>query len=511
MVDKNSILIRYFRDGESMSSISRELQLSRSTVFKYVQAHKKLIASSSVKDHLSVGLSTKPSYTSKNRVRRRFTTVMQDIIDDCLADNTKKRGQGLHKQLMKNIDIHEYLISKGHQISYSTVCDYIQTVVNKSKEAFIKQVYTAGSSCEFDWGFVKLSINGKIQSFQMAVFTCCYSNYRWAKLFYRQDTLAFMQSHIDFFSHTGGVHRELIYDNMRVAVARFTGPTEERATAGLLELSNYYKFGFRFCNIAKGNEKGHVERSVEYIRRKAFCKAPDFNSIDAANAVLAQKCTELNGKGQRLKNSQTAQALFTQEKSHLYPAVVPYRCFTEQYAKVDTYATITIYGNRYSVPDTLVGKLLKVRVFAEYIHGYMADQQVCNHPRSYGAYVWTLNIVHYLRTLTVKPGALKGSLAFDSLDAKVKQLYYAHFSESSKDFIQLLQYCKTHNICFSKVEDAITTLQKISPIQISKDKILTIMAKQAEQPQKKGKPSKANQEIELHALANLKQLTELLN
>ena len=37
------------------------------------------------------------------------------------------------------------------------------------------------------------------------------------------------------------------------------------------------------------------------------------------------------------------------------------------------------------------------------------------------------------------------------------------------------------------------------------------MAKQAEEPQKKGKPSKANQEIELHALANLKQLTELLN
>lgn len=156
-----------------------------------------------------------------------------------------------------------------------------------------------------------------------------------------------MQSHIDFFSHIGGVHREQIYDNMRVAVTRFTGPTKKRA----MELSNYYKFGFRFCNIAKGNEKGHVERSVEYIRRKSFCKAPDFDSIDAANAVLSQKCSVLNGKGQRLKNNQTAQALFTQEKSHLYPAVVAYTCFTEQYAKVDTYATITVYGNRYSVPN----------------------------------------------------------------------------------------------------------------------------------------------------------------
>lgn len=48
------------------------------------------------------------------------------------------------------------------------------------------------------------------------------------------------------------------------------------------------------------------------------------------------------------------------------------------------------------------------------------------------------------KTLPENPAVKPGALAFDSLDAKVKQFYYAHFSESSKDFIQLLQYCKTH-------------------------------------------------------------------
>ena len=403
MVDKNSILIRYFRDGESMSSISRELQISRSTVFKYVCAHKKIIASSGLEASLSLGLSTKPSYNSKGRSKVRLTTEVRNIISACLAENKQKRGQGLHKQLMKGVDIHEYIVSQGYSISYSTVIHYLQRLKKSGKEAFIKQIYTAGSSCEFDWGTVKLLINGKLQVLQMAVFTCCYSNYRWAKLFYRQDTLAFMQSHVDFFSHTGGTHRELIYDNMRVAVARFVGKNEKEPTRALLELSNYYTFGFRFCNTGKGNEKGHVERSVEYIRRKAFCKAIDFTSIAAANAALLKKCIGLNGKGQRLKNHQTAQELFIQEKLHLYPAPEPYHCFTEQHAKVDKYATISVCGNRYSVPDTLVGKLLTVRVFAESIQGYHHKEQVSTHRRSYGANVWTISITHYLRTgLTTK-------------------------------------------------------------------------------------------------------------
>ena len=36
MVDKNSILIMYYRDGENKSSISRQLKISRKTVRKYI-------------------------------------------------------------------------------------------------------------------------------------------------------------------------------------------------------------------------------------------------------------------------------------------------------------------------------------------------------------------------------------------------------------------------------------------------------------------------------------------
>jgi len=120
-------------------------------------------------------------------------------------------------------------------------------------------------------------------------------------LFARQDSQSFQQSHVIFFEHLGGVPHQLVYDNMRVAVKRFVGVNEKEPTDALLGMSMYYQFGFRFCNVGKGNEKGHVERSVEYIRRKAFAIRDEFEEVALANEYLFNVVEKLNGKVQRGK------------------------------------------------------------------------------------------------------------------------------------------------------------------------------------------------------------------
>ena len=126
------------------------------------------------------------------------------------------------------------------------------------QEAFIRQGYAEGSTCEFDWAEVKLNLDGKYRRYYLAVFTSAFSNYRYALLFERQDSLAFKEAHICFFEHVGGVYQQMVYDNMRVAIARFVGKNEKIPTEGLLQLSRWYRYQWRFCNTAKGNEKGHV-------------------------------------------------------------------------------------------------------------------------------------------------------------------------------------------------------------------------------------------------------------
>ena len=207
MYTKQEIIIRYVREGKSQRQICRELQISRKTIKKYIDSYyTKQKQGEEGEENLHEYLSEVPKYTCPKRPKHALTTEAQEQIDQLLADNARKRTSGLHKQVLKKCDILTVLHQKGYKIGYTTVCNYISKKERRSSEAFIRQRYTPGSVCEFDWGEVKINVNGKRTVLQMAIFTSGYSNYRYACLFYRQDTLAFMESHVKFFAHTGGVY-----------------------------------------------------------------------------------------------------------------------------------------------------------------------------------------------------------------------------------------------------------------------------------------------------------------
>ena len=261
---KQQIIIRYL-NGDSQRKISEELHTSRNTIRKYVNEYnfkkQELLNNNNLTDKNQIidDIVAKPTYNSSNRTRRKISNDCIDLIKQCLIENKKKRASGKAKQQLKATDIYEILIDKGFNISYSSVSNIVRSLKDTLNEAYIKQEYSLGDVCEFDWGEVKLNINNKgLKKYQIAVFTSAYGNYRFAVLFETQDTIAFQQAHALFFEHIGGIYNSMVYDNMKVAVAKFVGHHEKEATKGLLMLSTYYGFNFRFCNIRSGNEKGHV-------------------------------------------------------------------------------------------------------------------------------------------------------------------------------------------------------------------------------------------------------------
>ncbi len=320
MYTKQEIIIDSFRQGKSQRTIARDLQINRKTVKKYILEHEALLQSVCSKEAAqSIALSDKPAYNmTVPRQKVKLTTDVQEIIDELLSKNKVKLEEGLRKQMMKKKDIHEELLRQGFDVGYSTVCNYIRFKENSqtSKEAYIRQAYLAGDVCEFDWGEIKLLIGGKRTSLHLAVFTCAYSNYRYAYVYHRQDTLSFMEAHTRFFCQIGGVHRKMVYDNMRVAVAKFVGRHEKEPTRALLELRGYYHFTHRFTNFYRGNEKGHVERSVEYVRRKAFAPKDSFASAIEAQEWLDSTLNKLNALKQQ-GTGKSAGELLTEEKKVL--------------------------------------------------------------------------------------------------------------------------------------------------------------------------------------------------
>ena len=326
LLKKQQIIIAAFNDGKSQRQISKEIGLNRKTVRKYInqyaKAKRELLNSSSnsidEKELIDEIVST-PKYDSSTRKKAKLTDAIIERIEFFLKENEQKRARGQGKQQKKAIDIFDALTKEGYDIGYTTVCSTIRKLLDKSNEAYIKAEYNYGDVCEFDWGEVKIFIEEELKTFQLAIFTSAKGNYRYARLFPKQDTLCFQESHAFFFEKLGKVYKTLVYDNMKVAVKKFVGPSEKEPTEGLLKLSTYYGFKFRFCNVRSGNEKGHVERSVEYVRRKAFAFKENFISLEKANEYLDSICDELNQKKQSYNEGRNAIEILEIEKEYMLP------------------------------------------------------------------------------------------------------------------------------------------------------------------------------------------------
>jgi len=159
------------------------------------------------------------------------------------------------------------------------------------------------------------------------------------------------------------------------------------------------------------------------------------------------------------------------EKKQLYPVPPSFDCGQMEQGKVDKYSVITYATNRYSVPDHLVGKIVDVKVYPERLYCYHENQKICEHERQYSRHGWYINLDHYLYTLNRKPGALFGSQALASAPEDVKNIFRQYFADTPKDFVELLIFLRDYDYAFDKVNEAIQTLDRTCPHDVSLDKI----------------------------------------
>jgi len=479
---KQKIIIKSENEGKSERQISYELDISRNTVRKYLkeyrEAKQKLMEEGAEvnREELIEEIIKKPKYDSSNRKKVKVTEEIEEKINEYLKNNEIKRNNGQHKQQMKIIDMHEDLEEKGYEISYTSVRNTVREIEKVNKESYIKQEYTPGEIVEFDWGEVKIFEEDKLKTFQIAVFTFAKSNYHYAILFPKQNTECFLESHALFYEHIGKINTIMVYDNMKVAVKKLVGTSKE-ATDALLKLSIYYGFDYRFCNARKPNEKGHVERGVEYIRRKVFSKKDVFKSLKEANEHLLKKLEKINSKKRVYANNKSPKELLEEELMYMKAKPPKFETAVIKDCVVNKYSTITIDSCYYSVPEKFTGRLIKVKLYTDKIIMYSNEEKIGYHERIYGLNKWSVKLEHYLKTLIKKPGALAGSTALHQAHEKIQVLYKDYFSTKPKDFILLINYMYEKNITIEKIEKAIKELIKISPKDISLDKIKLIIEK----------------------------------
>lgn len=437
-MEKNKI-IQLKIEGYSNRAIAQKMGINRKTVARYWNEHK------SHADDLAIPftdvhaiqekMAGEPKYNAANRKSRKYTDEIDRCIDQILeAEAEKDKLLGNHKQSLTLKQIHEVIVSQGFDIGRSTVSSVIKSKRAKAKECFIKQEYDFGSRLEYDFGEVKLIINGKVKKYYMAVLSSPSGRFRWAYLYANQNMEAFLDSQVRFFHMIGGIYDEMVYDNMRNVVSKFIGRNEKELNQNLVTLANYYGFKINVTNCFKGNEKGYVESSVKKIRNTVFAKTIKFESLQDAEIYLEKELKILNET-----------SAIQEEKAYLKPLKPKFELAKIEEKKVNKYSLVQIHTNLYSVPDYLVGKTITARIYAKEVKLSFKDQLVCIHKKKDGAREVSIDITHYLATLARKPGALRNSTALKSVP-RLKSIFDIHFSTNPKKFIEILEENKEKSL-----------------------------------------------------------------
>ena len=165
--------------------------------------------------------------------------------------------------------------------------DHFRRIVSRYRpkpaaEAYQRLRTLPGEQAQVDWAhFGKLVVGRAQRPLWAFVMVLSYSRMIFLQFYPGASMPFFLRGHAEAFAFFGGVPRVLLYDNLKSAVLERHGDAI-RFHPTLLELSAHYRFEPRPVAVARGNEKGRVERAIRYIR-EAFFEARQFVDLSDLN------------------------------------------------------------------------------------------------------------------------------------------------------------------------------------------------------------------------------------
>ncbi len=232
---------------------------------------------------------------------------------------------------------------------------------SRSPEAYLRLRTLPGEQMQVDWAhFGHLPIGRASRPLMAFVMVLSYSRRIYLRFFLDARTPSFLAGHAGAFLAFGGIARVALYDNLKSAVLERHGDAI-RFHPALLAFAAHHRYEPRPVAVARGNEKGRVERAIRFVR-DAFFAARDFTGLDDLNAQASAWCNGPALERAWPEDSEvTVGQAFEQERSLLLPLpgdAWPLAERVEVSIGKTPYARFDL--NDYSVPHTQVQRTLIV-------------------------------------------------------------------------------------------------------------------------------------------------------
>jgi transposase len=395
-----------------------------------------------------------PGYRRVKPPQRPTIEPVLAVIRQILKDDSKapKKQRHTAKRIWQRLrDEH------GFTGGYTVVKDAVREMKVGRKEVFLPLDHRPGEA-QVDYGFAKVNLAGVETDVAVFVMTLPHSGAVYLQVFPRECTETFLEGHVRAFAFFGGVPRRIAYDNAKVQVAKIVGSREREVTREFSRLKSYHLFEAHFCLIQRPNEKGHVERLVDYARSNFLVPVPRLNTLAELNATLAEQCRRDQERHVRGKSATIATGLVEDRQAFLTLPARPFEARRVDPSTVDSLSLATFDRNEYSVPTKYAYREVTVIATVDEVKIVYEDQVVARHVRCWDREQCRYNPIHYLAVLERKPGGfdyarpLKDWHLPECFDVLRRRLE-ADERHGTRAFIRILRLLERHSL--AQLTDAV--------------------------------------------------------
>jgi transposase len=314
----------------------------------------------------------------------RLPSEQRPLPDWAEVDRELRQGKGVTLQLVWE----EY--RGAHPDSgyrYSQFCELYRQW-RRRVDLVMRQEHKAGEAMFVDYAGLTVPVvspaTGEVREAQVFVSVLGASNYTYAEATWSQGLPDWIGSHVRAFEFYGSVPERVVNDNLKSGVTRACR-WEPEINPTYHDLAVHYGVAVLPARVRKPRDKAKVEVGVQVVERwiLARLRKRSFFSLCELNQAIRELLVWLNERPFR-KLPGCRRERFEQIDR---PAMKPLPLTRYEYAewrkaRVAVDYHVEVEGHYYSVPYTLVGRQLDVRLSGATVECFAGGQRVASHKKS---------------------------------------------------------------------------------------------------------------------------------
>ena len=354
--------------GMSIAQISRELDIDRKTVSKWLKSD------------------TLPGYSKRN--------PQPGKLDDYKAYLLERMNEGCVNAMV----LFDEIRVMGYQGKMTILRDFMAPHRERCLTKASRRFETPpGKQAQVDWGEFKLvDESGKMRRVHAFIMIMGHSRYRYVEYTEDERIDTLIGCHERAFAYFGGIPETILYDNMKTVVKHSHQAGENKWNDRFLRFAKHQGFNPIRCRPYHPRCKGKVENGVKYLRHNFWPRLRVVTGLlDLNNAVRLWLETVCNVRLHKTTREIPAEAF---KRENLKPAnQEPFLLHDLHSRKVMNDCMVSYETNFYSVPHIFVGQRIglkdlkngRLEIFDE------RGTLIATHAKSHGKYRVQSNKKHF--------------------------------------------------------------------------------------------------------------------